>query len=117
MPRIFMPAENELSDEQKAVRDEAVSGIRGKVPAPMIAWICNPELARRAQRLGEMLRYQTTLEPHLSELAILVCGRHWTSHLEWVAHKREGLKAGIDPHVIADIAARRRPKLPNEQQA
>lgn len=115
MPRISLPPEEEMTDEQKVVRDEAVAGIRGKVPAPMIAWIRNPELARRAQRLGELLRYQTMLEPSLSELAILVVGRHWTSHLEWTAHKREGLKAGIDPQVIADIAARREPNLPDDR--
>jgi 4-carboxymuconolactone decarboxylase len=77
----------------------------------MIAWLQSPELARRGQKLGELLRYGTTLEPRLSELAILVCGRHWTSHHEWTAHKREGLKAGIPPEVIADIAARRDPAL------
>ena len=67
----------------------------------MIAWIRNAELARRAQKLGELLRFQTTLEPQLSELAILVCARRWTSHVEWTAHKREALKAGLSARVIA----------------
>ncbi|MCK8786054.1 carboxymuconolactone decarboxylase family protein [Roseomonas sp. NAR14] len=115
MPRLDLPPEETMTPEQRAARDEAVAGIRGRVPAPMIAWLRNPELARRGQKLGELLRYQTTLEPHLSELAILVCGRHWTSHHEWTAHKREGLKAGIDPAVVADIAARRAPRLEDER--
>ncbi|NKE17013.1 carboxymuconolactone decarboxylase family protein [Roseomonas oryzicola] len=100
-----------MTEAQKAAVAEAVSGIRGRVPAPMVAWLQNPELASRGQKLGELLRYQTALEPRLSELAILVCGRHWTSHHEWTAHKREGLKAGMDPEVIAAIAARRTPSL------
>lgn len=111
MPRLDLPPESEMTPEQKAAVAEAVAGIRGRVPAPMIAWLQNPELASRGQKLGELLRYQTTLEPRLSELAILVCGRHWTSHHEWTAHKREGLKAGMDPEVIAAIAARRTPTL------
>lgn len=111
MPRLDLPPEAEMTDAQKAACAEAVAGIRGRVPAPMVAWIQNPELASRGQKLGELLRYQTTLEPRLSELAILVCGRHWTSHHEWTAHKREGLKAGMDPEVIAAIAARRTPVL------
>lgn len=111
MPRLDLPPEEAMTPEQKAACAEAVSGIRGRVPAPMVAWIHNAELARRAQKLGELLRYQTSLEPRLSELAILVCGRHWTSHHEWTAHKREGLKAGMDPEVIAAIAARRTPTL------
>ena len=111
MPRLDLPPEEAMTEAQKAAVAEAVSGIRGRVPAPMVAWLQNPELASRGQKLGELLRYQTTLEPRLSELAILVCGRHWTSHHEWTAHKREGLKAGMDPEVIAAIAARRTPTL------
>lgn len=95
---------------------EARSGPRGKIPAPTIAWLRSPELARRAQKLGELLRFDTSLEPHLTELAILVCGRHWTSHHEWTAHKALGLKAGLEPEVIADIAARRVPRLRCERQ-
>jgi 4-carboxymuconolactone decarboxylase len=111
MARLSLPPEEELTPEQRAACAEAASGVRGRVPAPMVAWIRNPELARRAQKLGELLRYQTTLEPRLSELAILVCARHWTSHYEWTVHKREGLKAGLDPEAVAAIAARREPGL------
>lgn len=111
MARLTLPTDAEMTDAQREACAEAVSGIRGRVPAPMTAWIRNAELARRGQRLGELLRYQTTLEPRLSELAILVCARHWTAHVEWSAHKRDGLKAGMDPEVIAAIAARRPPAL------
>lgn len=111
MPRLELPPEDAMTQAQKAAVAEAIAGVRGRVPAPMVAWLQNPDLASRGQKLGELLRYQTTLEPRLSELAILVCGRHWTSHHEWTAHKREGLKAGMDPDVIAAIAARRTPIL------
>lgn len=116
MPRLDLLPDHAMTPEQKEACAEAVAGIRGRVPAPMIAWLQNPDLARRGQKLGELLRYQTTLEPRLSELAILVCARHWTSHHEWSAHKREGLKAGMDPKVIAAIAARRTPALANERE-
>jgi len=111
MARIELTPEAERTPEERAVCEEAVSGLRGRVPAPMIAWLKNPEMARRGQRLGELLRYQTVLEPRLSELAILVTARHWTAHYEWTVHKREGLKAGMDPEVVAAIAARREPIL------
>jgi 4-carboxymuconolactone decarboxylase len=106
-----MPDEQDLASEQRAVIAEVVAGKRGKVPAPMIAWLRNPELARRAQHLGELLRYETSLAPALSELAILVCGKHWTSHHEWSAHKKIALSAGVDPRTIDDIAAGRSPFL------
>ena len=111
MARLGVIADNGLTAEQRAARDEAVAGVRGKVPAPMIAWLRNAELARRGQKLGELLRYHTTLEPQLSELAILVCARHWTSHHEWTAHKAIALKAGLEPETVAEIAARRTPNF------
>jgi len=116
MPRLDLPPEEAMTPEQREACAEVVAGIRGRVPAPMIAWLQNPELARRGQKLGELLRFQTSLEPRLSELAILVCARHWTSHHEWTAHKREGLKAGMDPEVIAAIAARRPPALADARE-
>jgi len=116
MARIALTPEAERTPEEQAVCQEAISGIRGRVPAPMIAWLKNPELARRGQKLGELLRYQTTLEPRLSELAILITARHWTAHYEWAVHKREGLKAGMDPEVVAAIAERRMPRLRDAQE-
>lgn len=110
-----MPAGAAMTPEQQDVCAEVVAGRRGKVPAPMIAWLRNPELARRGQAMGELLRFETSLEPHLSELAILVCGRHWTSHHEWVAHKSLALKAGLAQDIIAAIAARRTPEMPDER--
>ncbi|CAN7720778.1 carboxymuconolactone decarboxylase family protein [Variovorax paradoxus] len=116
MPRLNAVPDAELSPEQASVCAEARSGPRGKIPAPMIAWLRNPELARRAQKLGELLRFETSLEPQFTELAILVCGRHWTSHHEWTAHKALALKAGLAPEAIADIAARRVPDLQCDRQ-
>lgn len=107
MARLSMPDLRDLTPEQAEVVAEVVSGKRGKVPAPMIAWLRNAELARRGQQLGELLRFDTTLEPVLRELAIIICGRHWTSHHEWTAHKKLALEAGLDPATIADIAAGR----------
>jgi 4-carboxymuconolactone decarboxylase len=116
MPRLSLP--ETPTPEQAEVIAEVVAGKRGRVPGPMIGWLSNPELARRAQHLGELLRYDTSLEPTLSELAILICARHWTSHYEWTAHRRIALEAGVDPRTIADIAARKaNPFLRNEREA
>ena len=115
VPRLQMP--QSLSPAQAEVVAEVVAGKRGKVPAPMIPWLRNPELARRAQRLGELLRFDSALEPELSELAILVCARHWNSHHEWTAHKSIALEAGLASQTIADIAARKsEPHLRSERE-
>src|SRR3954469_3572012 len=103
----------EMDEAQRHVTDEAASGKRGRVPAPLRAWLHSPELGARAQKLGEFLRYDTILGPRLSELAILVTARFWTSHYEWFAHKREALRAGLEPAIVDAIAQRRTPDIPD----
>lgn len=109
--RIRDIAPDEMTPAQLRVAEAAAAGKRGHIPAPLRAWLHSPEMGDRAQRLGEFLRYDTSLGPALSELAILVTARFWTAQYEWYAHKREGLRAGIDPAVIDAIAARRTPAL------
>lgn len=109
MARIIPLASAEMSEEQRQIYSDIVAGKRGTVPAPLQIWLRSPELASRAQKLGEFVRYQTSLPPRLSELAILVTARFWTSHYEWAAHKRMALQAGLDPALIQAIATRQPP--------
>jgi 4-carboxymuconolactone decarboxylase len=116
MPRIQIADRAAMSDEQRRVYDETLAGPRGHIPPPLTAWLASPELAQRAQHLGAFARYQTSLPPRLSEIAILVTARHWTSHFEWYAHKKEALAAGVDPAVIEAIAGRRPPPFAGDDE-
>lgn len=116
MPRLREIPESELDEAQRAAVAEAVSGVRGRMPAPMRAWIASPELAARAQKLGEFLRYGTALGPRLSELAILVTARAWTSQYEWFVHEKAARAAGLAEGVIAAVAARARPDFADERE-
>jgi 4-carboxymuconolactone decarboxylase len=107
--RLKLLSPEEMSADQKATYDEAIAGKRGRPPAPMMAWLNSPEMARHATRLGEVLRFNTIFPAKLSEIAILVTARHWTSHYEWFAHKRLALQGGMDPRIADDIRDRRSP--------
>lgn len=110
MPRIDLPSPDRMDAEQRRVHDQIVSGRRGRIQGPLRAALHNPELAERWSALGELLRYRTTLSPRQSELAILVTGRACQSPFEWYAHRLEGEKAGIEPHVIEALLAQREPE-------
>jgi len=107
--RLKLLSPGEMSADQKQTYDESIAGKRGAPPAPMMAWLNSPEMARHATRLGGVLRFDTIFPAKLSEIAILVTARHWTSHYEWYAHKRLALKGGMDPKIIEDIRDRRTP--------
>ena len=109
----FVPIEAlVLSDAQRAVCDEVRAGRRGTVPLNVVAWLSSPELARRASRLGEFVRYETSLPPRLSELAILVVARHWSCGYEWAVHAVEAERAGVLPAVIEAVGRGEPPSLP-----
>lgn len=111
MPRFPVPQRDDLSPAQAEVYDRIASGPRGRVEGPLAIWLHSPDLADRAQALGEFARYKTSFEPRLSELAILVTARHWTSHFEWYIHAPIAEKSGLGASVIEDIRHNRRPRF------
>jgi len=103
MPRIPLPGPEEMTPAQRRVHDAIISGPRGTLIGPLRAAIHNPELAERWSALGEILRFRTSLPKRLSELAILVTGRRWTSQVEWWVHARAAADAGLDARAARDL--------------
>ncbi len=115
----LLPVEN-LTPEQRALYDAIRSGPRAKIAisgaskpgplgGPFNVWLRSPGIGDCVQRLGEEIRFRSTLPSKLNEMAIMVTARLWTSHYEWFAHKRLALKGGMDPQIIEDIRQRRTP--------
>jgi 4-carboxymuconolactone decarboxylase len=109
--RLKLLSPGEMNADQKQTYEEAIAGKRGSAPAPMMAWLNSPSVARHATRLGEELRFNTMFPAKLSEIAILVTARHFTAHYEWWAHKRLALKGGMDVAIIDAIRDRRTPNF------
>ena len=101
--RYTPPAAGHMTTEQQRVADAITGGLRGEIPGPLNMWLLRPELADRAQALGEYARYKTKLPPALTEIAILSVARYWGSEFEWYAHKKIALAAGVSPEVIESI--------------
>jgi len=117
MPRIQLFPTDTMSPEQRAVHDRIVSGPRGRIQGPLRAALHNAALADKWQALGALLRYDTTLAPRLSEIAILVTGRACDSPFEWYAHRAEAEKAGIEQPIIEALLARTEPPGLSEDEA
>ena len=98
-----------MTPAQRKAADGITSGPRGTLRGPFNTMLRSPELADRAQRVGEYVRFHTALPPQLKELAILVCGRHWTAQYEWYAHAKLAREAGLDPAIIDAISEAKRP--------
>lgn len=106
-----------LTERQKEILEAIKSGPRGGIRGPFPAWIRSPDLADRGQQLGEYCRFNTSLEPRLAEMAIIICARYWTSQYEWYAHAPLARKGGLPDSVIDAIAAKVRPQPMKDDEA
>jgi 4-carboxymuconolactone decarboxylase len=104
-----------MTEEQRNVAQEIISGPHGRLVGPYLAWLQCPDLARRARALSEYIRFRAALPRRLSELAILVTGRYWKAEFEFYAHRILGKQAGLDDSIIDAIAAGKRPPLRNPE--
>ncbi len=98
-----------LSPEGRAVYDKIANSPRGGVRGPFLALLHVPEMCDRLQHLGAYLRYDTTFDSRLSEMAILIVARRFNCPYEWFAHEPHAIKGGLAQPVIEAIRERRRP--------
>jgi 4-carboxymuconolactone decarboxylase len=98
-----------MSPAQKRVYDAIVSGPRGAARGPFNVLLRSPELADRVQKVGEYLRFSSSLPPRLNEFAILINARFWESKYEWYAHRPLAVKGGLAESIADDLAHNRRP--------
>ena len=116
MARLQTIEKTDMTERQKQIYDEIVSGPRGQVRGPLSVWLYRPELADRAQRLGQYCRYDTSLEPRLSELAILTTARIWDAAFEWQAHVPHALAGGVDSSIIDSLSADQTPSFVSKDE-
>lgn len=112
----------EMTPEQKIYFNGLMSGpvsgtgskgvVQGatSLGAPFNVLLRSPVLAERLRKVGEYLRFESSIPKRLNEFAILVTARQWTAQYEWFAHLRLALKEGLNPELAADLAQGKRPK-------
>jgi 4-carboxymuconolactone decarboxylase len=100
----------EMTPDQRRVHDLIVAGRRGQFGGPFQLLIRAPEVCEHAAKLGEHLRWGTSLPDRLSELAIITTAQFWRAQYEWYAHAPLAEKAGVP---AAAIEAIRRGDTPN----
>jgi 4-carboxymuconolactone decarboxylase len=108
---------DKMSPAQRKVAEAIMSGPRGGMSGPFNAWLRSPELADRLQKVGEYLRFNTSLDKRVNEMAIIMTAQAWGSQYEWYAHAPLAIKAGLDPSVVEAIGAGRKPEKMKDDEA
>jgi 4-carboxymuconolactone decarboxylase len=84
-------SESELINEQ------------GGLSGPFNAFLHAQKAGRRTATLGRVLRFETTIERRLSEVAIITVGARWQAEFQWFAHARMAREHGVCDAVIDAI--------------
>lgn len=105
----------QLNEDQTTVYQTILDGPRGEVVGPLKVWLKSPSLAMKAQDLGKFARYETSLSPVMSELAILVTARIWSSGFEWSHHAPIALATGLEQHVVDALSFAKIPVFNDEK--
>jgi 4-carboxymuconolactone decarboxylase len=120
---------DQMNADQKRLLEALLSGPRGGGSTgpeaiqkmlrggPFNSWMRSPDLGNRLQKVGEYIRYRTSLPLRLNELAILITARVWTSQYEWYAHYPLAMKAGLDAKVADELALGKRPSTMSDDEA
>ena len=98
-----------LTPDQKTMVNDLLAGSRTSLDGPFNAYLRSPDMGNIAQKLGEYVRFRTSLPRKLNELAIILTAKHWASQYEWYAHRPMAIAAGLAESVADDIQAGRRP--------
>ena len=110
----------QLTPEQKAYVDNLQKPPRSNTTAlqdpPLKVYLRSPELASTLEAASDYVRWGSGLEPRLTELAIMITARQWSSQWIFRGHYRAAVKGGLDPSVGADIAAGKRPTAMKEDE-
>ena len=116
-PPIDQAKWNAQQQEFSKLMTSAGTRAGGIANAPFKVYFASPEFGLEAIKMSNYLRWGTGLDARLSELAIIIAARHWTSDYIWHAHYPLAVKGGLDPSVGADIAAGKRPTKMKEDEA
>jgi 4-carboxymuconolactone decarboxylase len=110
MTRLRSLTRSELSDEQAELWDGIVESRGGGglglfneevgFVGPFNAFVHVPAIGKRLTSLGGLLRFRTSIERRLTEVAICTVGAHWQSEFELWAHAPMALEHGVPSSVI-----------------
>ena len=93
-----------LWDTFVETRGATLVGPDGGLMGPFNPWVIASDIGRRLADLGGALRFRTSVERRLLEVAIITTGARWKAEFEWWAHSRMAREFGVSDDVIDAIA-------------
>ena len=124
MSRLPYLRRDDLDDAGRAVwdglessRGRTVVNQDGGLVGPFNAWVHAPMVGKQLSALGATLRFESSIERRLLELAIIVVAAHWKAEFEWWAHARMAREHGVADEVVDAIGRGGTPAFAADDEA
>ena len=93
-----------------------LTGEDGGLVGPFGAMLTRPGVGSRMLEVGAAVRFASSLEPRLLELAICTVGARWRAEFEWWAHSWLAERAGLGVDVLEALAAGTTPAFGDDDE-
>jgi 4-carboxymuconolactone decarboxylase len=110
------PAGQDVWDRIVGTRAEQIVGPDGTLVGPFNAFVHSPDVGRRLTSLGTALRFGTSIDRRLTEVAIITVGARWQAEFEWWAHARMAREHGVPDAVVDAIGRGEEPPFAAEDE-
>jgi 4-carboxymuconolactone decarboxylase len=112
-----IPPEKMTEAQKKAVAEYKEVRKIDLAPGPFAVLLRVPDLVVPSMEIRLHNQKNSALSQKLTELAILIAARQYTNNYEWNAHNGTAVQAGVDPAIMAAIAAGSRPEHMTDDEA
>ena len=123
MTRLPYVRRDELGPEAQQLWDAILDGrgdllvtAEGGLAGPFNAFVTAPGAGRRLSSLGATLRFYTSIERRLSEIAIITVGARWRAEFEWFAHAPMAREHGVSGAVVDAIGRGEEPPFETDDE-
>jgi 4-carboxymuconolactone decarboxylase len=110
-----LPKLTDLSPRQQEISDRITSR-RGGTRGPFLVWLRSPELCEKVEALGAYCRFESSLDPRLRELSLLIAARHWDAQYSWNAHVGKAADLGVSRDSLTALAEHREPHFTSKDE-
>jgi 4-carboxymuconolactone decarboxylase len=121
--RLPNPSRDELSPDGRQLWDQIIASRGdsalaggGGLAGPFNAFVHAPEVGGHLSELGAVVRYGTSIERRLAEVAIITVAARWHAEFEWWAHARTAREQGVPAAVVDAIGAGQDPPFSAEDE-
>ena len=108
MPKLPYLNREDLPEDKRCIVDQ-INKARGRTHNVFRAALNSPDAAEAIGNLGEYIRFKSSLDPAIREIAILATAQELNNEYEWSQHIPFARNAGVSEDVIDAIRSGRAP--------